>query len=349
MVYFKSDYMCGAVPEIMESLVRTNMECTSGYGSDPYCEAAREAILKACGLEDGLVKFVIGGTEANSVVVDGLLGKCQGVLAAETSHINVHEAGTIEAFGHKVLTLPTAEGKIRASDIDRYVTDFFADETWEHMVEPGMVYVSFPTELGTLYSRKELEDIHAVCSKHQIPLYIDGARLGYGLASPKCDVTLPDIARLADIFYIGGTKQGALFGEAIVSRNPVVIPRIMSLIKQHGALLAKGRLLGLQFLTLFTDGCYMRYSQRAIDHAMELRRVMTKNGFPLFVDSPTNQQFFVLPNTVIDRLAEAVRFEYWGPRGPESTPVRLVTSWATSDADIATLAKMIQGLRKTAK
>lgn len=342
MVYFKSDYMCGAVSEIMEALARTNMECTPGYGADEYCQAAESAILQACGLEEGLVKFVIGGTEANSLVVDGLLGKCQGVLAAETSHINVHEAGTIEAFGHKVLTLPTADGKIQAADIDHYVTEFFADETWEHMVEPGMVYISFPTELGTLYSRKELEDIHAACRKHDIPLYIDGARLGYGLASPQCDLTLPDIARLADIFYIGGTKQGALFGEAIVSRRRDIIPRINSLIKQHGALLAKGRLLGLQFLTLFTDDLYMGYSRNAIARAMELRQVMLDNGCPLYVDSPTNQQFFLLDNAVIDRLAETVRFEYWGPRGPEATPIRLVTSWATTPSDIAALSAALQ-------
>lgn len=342
MVYFKSDYMCGAVPEIMEALVCTNMECTPGYGADEYCRVAESAILQACGLEEGLVKFVIGGTEANSLVVDGLLGKCQGVLAAETSHINVHEAGTIEAFGHKVLTLPTVDGKIAAADIDRYVTDFFADETWEHMVEPGMVYISFPTELGTLYSRKELEDIHAACRKHNIPLYIDGARLGYGLASPQCDLTLPDISRLADIFYIGGTKQGALFGEAIVSRRRDIIPRINSLIKQHGALLAKGRLLGLQFLTMFADDRYMRYSRNAITRAMELRQVMLDNGCPLYVDSPTNQQFFLLDNALIDRLSQSVQFEYWGPRGPEATPIRLVTSWATTPSDIAALSAALQ-------
>lgn len=341
MVFFKSDYMCGAVPEIMAELERTNMECTPGYGQDIYCKAAEKKILEACGLEQGQVKFVIGGTEANSVVVDGLLGKCQGVLAAETSHINVHEAGTIEAFGHKVLTLPTADGKISASDIDQYVASFFADDTWEHMVEPGMVYISFPTELGTIYTRKELEDIYRVCHKHHIPLYIDGARLGYGLASSASDVTLKDIAALSDIFYIGGTKQGALFGEAIVSKDPNIIPRITSLIKQHGAMLAKGRLLGLQFLTLFTDGLYMKYSRKAVAAAQNLRKLMLDMGYPLFVDSPTNQQFFVLPNNVIDRLWESVRFELWGPRGPESTPVRFVTSWATADSDIKDLAVAI--------
>lgn len=341
MLNFNSDYICGAVPEIMEALQLTNLEATPGYGLDHYCEEARRLILHACGLADGVVQFVIGGTEANSVVVDGLLGKCQGVLAAETSHVNVHEAGTIEAFGHKVLTLPSPDGKISAGDIDRYVTDFYRDETWEHMVEPGMVYITFPTELGTLYSRRELGDIAAVCRRHKLPLYIDGARLGYGLASPQCDVTLPEIAQLADIFYIGGTKQGALFGEAIVSRRRDIIPRLFSLIKQHGALLAKGRLLGLQFKTLFTDGLYFRYASHAVRMALELKELMQAKGFPLYIDSCTNQQFFILPKSVIETLRKSAQFELWGVPCAEKTPVRLTTSWSTTDADIEALAALL--------
>lgn len=345
MVYFDCDYMCGAIPEIMDALNRTNLDYSPGYGFDGYCKDAENRILEACGLDDGIVKFVIGGTEANSTVVDGLLGKCQGMLAAETSHINVHEAGTIEAFGHKVLTLPTQNGKITASDIDRFVTDYYHDATWEHIVEPGGVYISFPTELGTLYSKMELEAIAAVCHKYMLPLYIDGARLGYGLASPQCDLTLKDIARLADIFYIGGTKQGAIFGEAIISSNKNIIPRFMSLIKQHGALLAKGRLLGIQFQTLFDErALYEKYARRAVSHALEIKRIMTGKGFPLFIDSYTNQQFFTLPNTVIDRLRESVSFELWGPRGKVETPVRFVTSWATTDNDIASLRHAIDEL-----
>lgn len=343
MVYFDCDYMCGAIPEILDALDRTNYDYSAGYGYDSFCKMAEERILELCGIEDGFVKFVIGGTEANSTVVDGLLGKCQGVLASETSHVNVHEAGTIEAFGHKVLTLPTENGKIKASDIDRFVTDFYNDDTWRHMVEPGAVYISFPTELGTLYSLKELEDISKICHKHNLPLYIDGARLGYGLVSPQCDVTLKDIARIADIFYIGGTKQGALFGEAIVSSNRNIIPRFMSLIKQHGALLAKGRLLGIQFHTFFDQrNLYLKYSKQAVAHALEVKQLITSKGYPLFIDSYTNQQFFVLPNEVIDRLREYVSFELWGPRGRSETPVRFVTSWSTTDRDLDSLRRALE-------
>lgn len=341
MLNFNSDYICGAVPEIMETLQKTNLEASPGYGLDKYCEEARRLILDACGLSDGVVQFVIGGTEANSVVDDGLLGKCQGVIAAETSHVNVHEAGTIEAFGHKVLSIPSPGGKITASGIDRYVTDFYRDETWEHMVEPGMVYITFPTELGTLYSRCELKEIAAVCRRHGLPLYIDGARLGYGLTSPECDVTLPEIAQIADIFYIGGTKQGALFGEAIVSRRRDIIPRLFSLIKQHGALLAKGRLLGLQFKTLFTDDLYFRYASHAVGRALILKELMQAKGFPLYIDSYTNQQFFVLSNSVIETLRKSAQFELWGAPGREFTPVRLTTSWSTTDADIEAFGELL--------
>lgn len=339
--YFDTDYMSGAVPEILQALAETNLLHTPGYGLDEVCADAREKILSACRLPDGLVKFVVGGTQANALVIDGLLGKCQGVMAAGTAHINVHESGAIEASGHKVITLPTQEGKISAGDIDRYVTDYFRDETWPHIVEPGMVYLSFPTEVGTIYSLDELENISAVCRKHHIPLYIDGARMGYGLSSPKCDLSLPDIARLADIFYIGGTKQGALFGEAIVAADTHIIPRFMSLIKQHGALLAKGRLLGLQFKTLFTDGLYFQVSRRAVSFALQIKELMQRHGFRLFMDSYTNQQFFVLPNAVIDRLRPTISFELWGPKGEEETPVRFVTSWATTDEDIACLSQTL--------
>lgn len=341
--HFDCDYMSGAIPEILDALTHTNLDCTPGYGFDGYSASAGRMILEACGLENGVVKFVIGGTEANSVVIDGLLGKCQGVLAADTAHINVHEAGTVEASGHKVLVLPTADGKITAGGITDYVTAFYNDDTWPHCVEPGMVYISFPTELGTLYSRRELEEISEACRRLKLPLYIDGARMGYGLASPACDVTLRDIARLADIFYIGGTKQGALFGEAVVSSNPDIIPRFMSLIKQHGALLAKGRLLGLQFKTLFDERrLYEKYSKQAVRHALEIKKLMTENGFPLYIDSPTNQQFFVIPNDTIDRLQKKVTFGLWGPRLETATPVRFVTSWSTTDRDIDLLADALR-------
>lgn len=344
--YFKSDYTAGALPEIIHTLTITNLEHTAGYGQDPCCTAARQTLLEACGLPDGQVEFVTGGTQTNTLVLDGLLGRCQGVLAAETAHINVHESGAIEATGHKIITLPTTDGKIKAPDIDRYVTTFFKDDTWPHMVEPGAVYLSFPTELGTIYSRQELEDIAATCRRHRLPLYIDGARLGYGLSAPGCDLTLKNIARLADIFYIGGTKQGALFGEAVVSAKADIIPRFTSLIKQHGALLAKGRLLGLQFQTLFSDDLYFRASRRAIDFAMQIQCLMQEAGYPLFIASPTNQQFFVLPNDDLDRLQENIAFELWGPRGADSTPVRFVTSWATTADDIRELTLALERLKR---
>ncbi len=248
MIHFDCDYMEGAHPEIIRRLTETNLEQTSGYGNDAHTANAEKLILEACGLPDGKVYFLVGGTQTNATVIDGLLSRHEGVLSAESGHINVHEAGAIEAAGHKVLTLPSHEGKVSAADVESYITSFYADETYEHMVAPGMLYISHPTEMGTLYSLSELEALSAICSRAGIPLFMDGARLGYGLAA-ETDVTLKDIARLCDIFYIGGTKVGALFGEAVVSKKP--IPHFKTLIKQHGAMLAKGRLLGIQFETLF--------------------------------------------------------------------------------------------------
>ncbi len=341
MLHFDTDYMRGAHPEVMKRLMETNLLQTPGYGTDQYTAHARELIVKACGLEDGKVFFLSGGTQTNATVIDSVLARHEGVLAVETAHINVHEAGAIEACGHKVLTLPSHQGKMWAEDLQKWLDDFFGDDTYEHMVAPGMVYISHPTELGTLYSLSELEAISAICRKAHIALYLDGARLGYGLASPEADVTLKDIARLCDVFYIGGTKAGALFGEAVVVSNPELFAHAVPLIKRHGALMAKGRLISVQFERLFTDDLYVEIARSAVARAMQLKEAFVRAGFELFIDSPTNQQFFVLPNEVIDRLQSAATFELWGPRGEKKTPVRFVTDWATSEDDVKALIELL--------
>lgn len=336
-LHFDSDYMRGGHPEVMARLMETNLEATPGYGCDDYTALARSLVLKACGLEDGDVKFLVGGTQTNATVIDALLHGTEGVLAVESSHINVHESGAVEAAGHKVIVLPGTDGKLRAEDIDLYLNHFYADDTWQHMVIPGMVYITQPTEVGTLYSLCELTAISDVCHRHGIHLYLDGARLAYALASPYTDVTLPDIARLCDAFYIGGTKCGALFGEAVVLPRPEVTRHFFTHIKQHGALFAKGRILGLQFQALFTGNLYNRIGRNAIATAMKMKQGFVDKGYQLLIDSPTNQQFFVLPNSVTDRLLQVATFEYWGPRGETSSTVRFVTDWSTTDDDIDTL------------
>lgn len=341
MIRFDCDYMAGAHPEVLEALVRTNLELTSGYGADGYTAEARELIRRAIGCPEAQVMFLVGGTQTNATIIDGILDRHEGVIAADTGHIAVHESGAIEASGHKVLTLPHHAGKLDAEEVDRYITEFYRDDTYQHMVAPGMVYISHPTEFGTIYSLKELEALSAVCHKHSIPLYIDGARLGYGLAARGTDVGLRDIARLVDVFYIGGTKVGTLFGEAVVVTNDALLKHLFPLVKQHGALLAKGRLLGLQFGALFRDGLYERIGHHAVALAMRLQEAFKRAGYEVVVDSPTNQQFFRLPNAVIDRLRESVSFEYWGPRGESSSTVRFVTSWSTTDEDVERLCRLL--------
>ena len=286
--------------------------------------------------------FLVGGTQTNATVIDGILERHEGVLAAESGHINVHESGAIEATGHKVLTLPSHEGKVAASDVKAFVDSFYSDETYEHMVAPGLLYISFPTEYGTIYTLKELEELSAVCHEAGIPLFIDGARLGYGLEAEGCDVTLKDIARLSDVFYIGGTKSGTLFGEAVVITDPKLLKHFTPLVKQHGALLAKGRLLGVQFEALFTDNLYEEIARETVRKAIRLREAFTAAGYEAVVDSPTNQQFFKLPNQLIDRLKENASFEIWGPRGETDSVVRFVTGWSTSDEDVEMLASLLK-------
>lgn len=345
MIYFDSDYMVGAHPEVMKRLVDTNMLHTPGYGSDCFTSDARSTILRECGIQDGNVYFLEGGTQANAVVIDRLLDHNDGVVAADSAHINVHEAGAIESNGHKVITLPACEGKLEASVVRDYVDKFYKDETNEFMVRPTMVYISYPTELGTLYTKSELEALRAVCDEFKMPLYIDGARLAYGLASSEADLTLEDIASIADVFYIGGTKCGALFGEAVVTRRPELLPRFASLIKLHGATLAKGRLLGVQFLALFSDNLYGRIGAHGVSMAMKLKEGFKAVGYRQLIDSPTNQQFFILPNEVIDSLCKVASFELWGPRGESETPVRFVTDWATTESDVDELLAALPTLK----
>lgn len=332
--------MAGAHPQILEAIVYNNKVQTAGYGNDDFCTHAKEVIREACKAPEAAVHFMVGGTQTNSTVLDSLLSRTQGVLAAETAHINVHESGAIELSGHKVISLPSHDGKVYAEDAAEYLRDFYADETWEHMVEPGALYISFPTELGTIYSLDELKALTNVCHQYKIPFYIDGARLGFGLAASE-DVTLPDIAKLADVFYIGGTKMGALFGEAVVCNNKNLLPRFFTLMKARGAVLAKGRLLGMQFGTFFKDGLYLEIGRHGVELAMRLRKAFESRGYKTFIDSPTNQQFFMLPNEVIDRLMPIATFEYWGPRGEKESKVRFVTSWETTEEDITTLESLL--------
>lgn len=340
MIHFDCDYMAGAHPEVLDAIVRNNLVQTAGYGADDFCNRAKQLIREACGAPDAQIHFMVGGTQTNSTVLDGLLRRTEGVLAADTAHINVHESGAIELSGHKVIALPSHVGKLDAGEVRQYLHDFYADETWEHMVAPGAVYISFPTELGTIYSLAELTALSEVCREYKIPLYVDGARLGFGLAASP-DVTLRDVARLADLFYIGGTKMGALFGEAVVCTRPELLHRFFTLMKAHGSVLAKRRLLGMQYEAFFTDDLYLRIGRHGVELAQRLRRAFESKGYKTFIDSPTNQQFFVLPNDVIDRLLPHVTFEYWGPRGEAESKVRFVTSWETTEADIHALEDLL--------
>lgn len=341
-LYFASDYMEGAHPEIMRRLMETNLMKSEGYGCDAFCEEAREKIREACGCPNAEVRFLVGGTQTNATVIDALLRGYQGVLAAESGHIGVHEAGAIEFGGHKVLTLPQKLGKISASDIESYMTNYLGDANREHTVLPGMVYISQPTEFGTLYSLAELREISGVCRRHALPLYLDGARLAYALACPENDAGLRDIAALCDAFYIGGTKCGALFGEAVVIPDKKLIPHFFTTIKQHGALLAKGRLLGIQFGTLFTNGLYLNIGENAISAADRIKAALKTRGVPMYFETPTNQIFIVLENVKLARLSEKIELGFWEKYDEEHTVMRIATSWATEAADVNRLIKLME-------
>ena len=341
MLYFWNDYQEGAHPEVLSKLIDTNFEPLPGYGEDAYSLSAAEKIRAACECPEAEVRFLAGGTQTNVVVVDSMLKGYEGVIAAETGHVSVHEAGAVETTGHKVLTVPQCEGKLCASDVDTLIADFYAEENHEHLGFPGMVYVSHPTEYGTLYTKEELEAVAEVCRKWDIPLYLDGARLAYALASPASDLTLPDIARICDVFYIGGTKCGALCGEALVFTHGNMPEHFTTEIKRHLALGAKGRLTGVQFDALFTDDLYFRIGRRAIDTAMRMKEIMTEKGYRLYLDSPTNQQFFSIENSKVAELYEKVACGFMDKYDDDHSVIRLCTSWATDMKNVEALADII--------
>ena len=341
MLSFENDYSEGAHPQILQALADTNFVQQVGYGEDDYSLRAKDKIRAACGDPEADVFFLVGGTQSNQVVIDGLLDGVEGVVAAATGHVNVHEAGAIEYTGHKVLTVPQHEGKIDPAELGAFLRDFYADPTCSHMVYPGAVYISHPTEYGTLYTKDELQALRAVCRVYDIPLFLDGARLGYGLMSRKTDVTLQDVAALCDAFYIGGTKVGALCGEAVVFPRHGAPKRFITHIKQHGAMLAKGRLLGVQFDALFTGGLYFTVSRHAIDMAEKLKQGFAERGIPFFLDSPTNQQFVILSNETLQRLDGQVRYSYWQKFDDTHSGGRFATSWATLPENVERLMAVL--------
>ena len=337
MILFNSDYTEGAHPRILERLIETNREQTTGYGEDAYCEAAREAIRKVCDAPEADVHFLVGGTQANFTVISSALKPYQGVLCADTGHINVHETGAVEACGHKVLALPGKDGKITAEQIRNAHDLHWSDESHEHIAQPKMVYISHPTELGTLYTKGELEEIGRVCRECGLYLFLDGARLGYGLMAPGTDVTIADIAKICDVFYIGGTKVGALFGEAVVIMNPQLKPDFRYCIKQKGGMLAKGRLLGIQFLELFRDGLYFEIAKHAIDMAMILKEGLKEKGYSFFMDSVTNQQFIMIEDEKLEKIREKYGVTYQQRYDETHSVIRLCTSWATTEENVRSL------------
>ena len=341
MISFECDYNNGAHPDVLRHLCETNDRQSLTYGFDTWTENAKEKIRKACATPDADIAFLVGGTQSNATVIDSLLQSYEGVIAAECGHINVHEAGAIEASGHKVITLPEHTGLLHADDLDHYMALLTADESCEHIAQPGMVYLSFPSEYGTLYTARQLADIYQTCHKYDLKLYVDGARLGYGLMAKGNDVTLPYLAQHCDAFYIGGTKVGALCGEAVVFPRGNAPKHFLTIIKRHGALMAKGRVIGLQFDALFTDDLYIRISQHAIDMAEKMKALFRQKGWKFALDSPTNQQFVILPNEEVERLSQSLIFTHWGPADDTHTVCRFVTSWATTDEDMATLTRLI--------
>ena len=341
MLYFANDYTEGACKEILDAFIRTNDEKLPGYGTDKYTLSAEEKIKKACKNKNVDVYLLTGGTQTNAVVIDALLESYEGVVSPETGHINVHESGAIEFTGHKVLTLPQHEGKINSRELRKYIETFYNDQNHKHMVYPGMVYISHPTEYGTLYTKEDLMKISEVCRDYKIPLFVDGARLGYGLMSKNTDVTLELLCELCDVFYIGGTKIGALSGEAIVFTHNNAPKNFVTFIKQHGALLAKGRLLGVQFDTLFTDDLYFRISRHAIEMSEILKRELQEKGYRFYFESPTNQQFVIVENSKMGELSKRVVFSFWGKYDENHTVIRFATSWATKREDVEKLMDLL--------
>jgi len=343
MVSLDCDYNNGCHPAILRRLAETNDKKSKTYGYDEWTESAKAKIREACDDPDAQIRFLVGGTQTNATVIDSLLQSYEGVVAVQTAHINSHEAGAIEFTEHKVITIPGHDGKMDPNVLEQYMNEFLDDANSEHSVYPGMVYITFPTELGTLYTKDELTELYELCQKYHLPLYIDGARLGYGLMSPENDITLPYLAHHCDVFYIGGTKVGALCGEAVVFTHNNAHPHFFNIVKQHGALMAKGRVVGLQFETLFTDNLYFDISKHAIDMAMQMKQIFKEAGYPFLVDSPTNQQFVILPNEELPRLSQNILFETWGKVDPTHTACRFVTSWATTKEEIEELRTVVLG------
>ena len=337
VISFESDYIAGAHPEVLRRLIETNLESLSGYGADKYSVSAKEKIKKAVGLEDASVEFIAGGTQTNAVVISTMLKDHEGVIAADTGHISVHEAGAIEYTGHKVLELPQLNGKIEGQALREYCKRYYADESHEHMVFPGMVYISYPTEYGTIYTKKELTEIYDVCREYGMTLYIDGARLGYGLMSREADLSLHDLASLCDVFYIGGTKVGALCGEAVVFTKGNRPAHFLTSVKKRGALLAKGRLVGVQFDALFTDDLYFRIGKYGNDMAERVKAMCVSKGLKMLIDSPTNQQFPIFENRQLEKLREKIAYTEWIKLGDTHTAVRFATSWSTTEEDLRAL------------
>ncbi len=341
MLSFECDYSEGAHEKVLQRLIETNMESLPGYGSDYYCQTAKEKIKEACDCPEAEIHFLVGGTQTNKTVIASILQPYEGVIAATTGHISVHESGAIENSGHKVLELGQKDGKLMPQELKNYLHIFFADENREHMVFPGMVYISHPTEYGTLYTKQELEQISAICKEYKIPLYLDGARLGYGLVSKESDVSLQDIAKYCDVFYIGGTKVGALCGEAVVFPKGNAPKHFMTMVKQQGALLAKGRLLGIQFDALFTDNLYVEISKNAIEMAELLKTALKEKGYQFYLETPTNQIFVVMEDEKLKKLQEQVRVSFWEKADKKHTVIRFATSWATRHEDVEALIALL--------
>lgn len=341
MLFFENDYSEGAHPAVLKHLMDTNFEHLTGYGFDSYTASAKDKIRQICACPEAEIYFLSGGTQTNQTVIDSLLQSYEGVISAQSGHISVHEAGAVEFTGHKILTLPQRDGKLNAGDLETFLTDFYADESREHMVFPGMVYISHPTEYGTLYTKEELTSLSQVCRHYKLPLYMDGARLITALSCPENQLSLPDIAALTDVFYIGGTKAGTLCGEAVVFPKNNGPKHFMTLIKQHGALLAKGRLCGVQFDALFTNGLYLETGRNAIETASLLRKGLEEKKIPFYNASPTNQIFVILENQSLRELQKHVVFSIWEKADETHTVIRFVTSWATRKEDVKKLLSFL--------
>ena len=345
MISFECDYNNGACQQVLDNLVRYNSAKPTPYGFDAFSERAKDRIREACGLPDAQIFFLTGGTQTNATTIDSMLYQYEGVICVGSGHINVHEAGAVEFTEHKIITLPDTDGKLESAVLDKYLDDYMHDGNKDHAVHPGLVYITFPTELGTLYSARELNDIYQVCQRYEIPLYIDGARLGYGLMAEGNDITLPYLARHCDVFYIGGTKIGALCGEAVVFTHRNAHKHFFSIQKQHGAVIAKGALIGLQFEALFSkEGdtlLYYKLSEQAIKTATRMKTLFIRKGFEFLVDSPTNQQFVIMDNEQAERLGRQVQFTHFGQTDHHHTICRFVTSWATTDAELDDLERIL--------